>query len=258
MSTKVEPTWRTPEEKPAFLNRTQTQYWRGPINSLKDRGIENRLLESLVYALPPGVIIAGGFMTAVMGENTDAQDVDLFFTNERAFIETYELLTSNEDSDDEAWAIKGYSLDPKAKEVVAGAMKFKTNEQENESAELTLKNIRYLKFVHPKRLPIQLIKLAWYTDAEHVIDSFDLTVAQFAVQITNSGEAELVANPISFIDLARKRLVLHRMQFPSSTLRRVIKYSKKGYYACPGSLATIAQSIASNIQNDDQQFVYID
>ena len=258
MSTKVEPTWRTPEEKPAFLNRTQTQYWRGPVSNLSSRGIENRLLDSLIYALPPGVIIAGGFMTAVMGENKDAQDIDLFFTSEKAFIETYKLLTSPDESDDDAWGIKGYSLDPETKGIVENAMNTKINDNDNESAKLTLKNIRYLKFVHPKRLPIQLIKLAWYTDAEHVIDSFDLTVAQFAVQIMREGNAELVANPISFIDLARKRLVLHRMQFPSSTLRRVIKYSKKGYYACPGSLATISEEIAKNIANDNQQFVYID
>ena len=111
------------------------------------------------------------------------------------------------------------------------------------------------KYTHPKRLPIQLLKLHWYTSAEHVIDSFDFTVAQFAIEVDTG---DLVANPISFLDLARKRLVLHRMQWPSSTLRRMVKYSKKGYYACPGALAEISKQVAEHIDDDDEQFVYVD
>ncbi len=59
-------------------------------------------------------------------------------------------------------------------------------------------------------------------------------------------------------DLTKKHLVLHRMQFPSSTLRRVIKYSKKGFYACPGALVTIAQQVHENIDKEDGEYVYVD
>lgn len=48
------------------------------------------------------------------------------------------------------------------------------------------------------------------------------------------------------------------MQFPSSTLRRIIKYTKKGDYACPGSLANVAQLVSEHIDDDDAQFVYVD
>ena len=103
--------------------------------------------------------------------------------------------------------------------------------------------------------PIQLVKLVWYDSAEHVIDSFDLTVVQFATD----GE-DLVFNPVAMLDLARKRIVLHRMQFPTSTLRRLVKYTKKGFYACPGSLQRICTEVADAIAKNPgaEQFAYID
>jgi hypothetical protein len=96
--------------------------------------------------------------------------------------------------------------------------------------------------------------MVWYDNAEHVIDSFDFTVIQFA--FTNK---EFVFNGMSFMDLARKRLVLHRMQFPASTMRRLIKYTQKGYYACPGSLVTICQAIQDyKGESDIFNVVYVD
>lgn len=249
----VDEFWKLPEERPQFLQRTNVAYARLPVkNVLEDRGIENRLLDSLICALPDGAIVAGGFMTAVVAETKDATDIDVFFTSEKAFLDAVRVFTNPEDcgwfDEQEGWAIKGYKLDEKT------ALDLVVNPQDWDR----LRRVRYLKFVHPSRPPIQLIKLVWYESAEHVIDSFDLTVAQFALDCTTG---ELVFNPISWVDIARKRIVLHRMQFPASTLRRVIKYSKKGYYACPGSLIKIAQATQETLNQQpgiDGHVVYVD
>jgi hypothetical protein len=98
------------------------------------------------------------------------------------------------------------------------------------------------------------MKMVWYEDASHVIDSFDFTISQFA--FTNNS---FVYNGEAMMDLARKRLVLHRMQFPASTLRRLIKYASKGYYACPGSLINICEAIQTfNGSPDVNEVVYVD
>jgi hypothetical protein len=229
-------------EVPRFLTRTDAKYVRLPLlKTLGDRGIENELFNSLYEYLPDGAIIAGGFMTSLMQGDKQANDVDFFFTSAKAFKETAELFL-NPPADTEAWAYQGYTLDPST------------------DTDLFDKNpglVRFLKFVHPKRLPVQLVKLVWYDNAEHVVDSFDFTVAQFAAD----SNGDLVFNPLSIFDLARKKLVLHRIQFPASTLRRLIKYTNKGYYACPGSLEKIAEESAKAITEDEgvlKGYVYLD
>ena len=204
-----------------FLTRTNTAYAVDNISLLTNRGIENRLLENLIEFLPKGVIIAGGFMTSIIESEKDSKDIDFFFTNAEAFCEfTNYILDQKKVKADGCWALEGYKL--------------------KEGCSLGSVNAyRYLTFVHPTRPELQLLKMVWYADATSCIDSFDLTVAQFAVE----AGGVFTYNPLSFIDISRKRLVLHRLQFASSTLRRIIKYSKKGFYACPGSLANICQQI---------------
>lgn len=229
----VRPFW-SPEEAPAFLKRTSTQYARLPFSTLNDRGIENRLFDNIVENLPDGVILAGGFMTALLQDEKTSKDIDFFFTSEKALKEMMELLNA---PPEEAWAFKGYRL--------------------HNPEKTALNSLRFLSYVHEgERPPIQLIKLVWYESPEHVIDSFDLTLAQVAA--TNEA---LFLNPLAVFDIARKRIVLHRMQFPASTLRRVIKYTQKGYYACPGSLARIADEVAASIErdpSDNRKIVYVD
>lgn len=165
-------------------------------------------------------LLRGGFMTAILSEEKDSKDIDFFFTSQKAFDDVVSLLNRPTTEDKEAWAYSGY--------------KCKTSIPDPNKPN----NTRYLIFEHPARPAIQLLKMVWYESAEHVIDTFDLSVCQFAVD-----NKLFYYNPISFVDLSRKRIVLHRMQFPASTLRRIIKYSKKGFYACPGSLGKICEEI---------------
>ena len=63
-----------------------------------------------------------------------------------------------------------------------------------------------------------------------VQDRFDYTICQFAVDTNGM----LWCGDHSLWDLARKRLAVHRITFPVSSLRRLLKYTSKGFYACSG------------------------
>ena len=232
------PFWSA-EEAPKFIERTDTEYasLSDPVQVLADRGIKNRLLENLLEYLPDGVIISGGFMMMVMMNEKKAKDIDLFFMNEKAFLDTMDLL-KNPPKD--AWSWSGYKMES----------------QVDENDKVGISRCRFLKYTQDDRLPIQLVKLVWYEDASHVIDTFDFTVTQFSVD-----NKKLYMNPLAIWDLSNKKLVLHRMQFAASTIRRIIKYTSKGFYACPGSLATIATAIRdskNSVIGDEKDFVYID
>ncbi len=240
------PTMMPSDQFPQFLERTATQYVQTKIVDLKQRGMcDNRMFDSIVAYLPEGAFIAGGFMTSIITGEPTAKDVDLFFTSEKAFRDTLDLIF-DENLDDDAWFWKQYNTPENqalCDDIVLDPAKFA--------------NARFIKLEHKNgTLPLQLIKIAWYEDPTHIIDSFDLTIAQFA-----ANHESVWANPLSYYDIVNKRIVLHRMQFPSSTMRRVIKYASKGFYACPGSLANIATQIQKFVGQDDplmNSVVYVD
>jgi hypothetical protein len=243
----VLPAWDSTEFAD-FLIRTPQKYARTLLHQmLDDRGLANERLNQLVAALPMGAYVSGGFMNAVLkGASDEASDLDIFFSSSEAFLKTYDLLTKPKTDKD--------AEEPQSVSFLKGYV----TEIKRETL-FTDKTLRFVKFTNPdkpKWPPIQLVKLVWYDNAEHLIDSFDLTVVQFATDGN-----ELVYNPLGIMDLVRKRIVLHRMQFPASTLRRLVKYASKGFYACPGSLARIANEITLSINKDPRElekYVYID
>jgi hypothetical protein len=243
----LKPYWEA-DEAPSFLSRTKKEYIRIPMKDFEYRGMKNPILTNITSVLPKDAYIVGGYALSFFKGDDKAHDIDIAFTNAKSFIKTYNLIIGayetpeNLDSeDDRLIAFRGYKLDEK----------FSTDYITTNGKEL-----RFVKFVHPVKPPIQLLKMAWYESPEHIIDTFDLTVAQFAVD-----NSFLYTNPMSITDVTRKRIVLHRMQFPASTIRRVIKYVQKGYYACPGALVEIAEAIKDHEGDTDvdyMQFVYID
>lgn len=238
----IVPYWGS-NDVPEFISRTEVGYAKLPIEQLGERGIVNKLFDSLIAGLPEGCIIAGGFMTNLLLEETKAKDIDIFCTSEAAFINLCNLLLeppqAKEGEEDKIWAYKGYKAEFDILEFN------KSNKEE-----------RFVKFTNQKALSIQVMKMYWYDSPEHVIDTFDLTIAQVAAD-----KRFIYMNPLTQLDLSKKRLVLHRMQFPASTIRRIVKYASKGFYCCPGSLVNIATKIQqhqSRLDIDEEKFVYLD
>ncbi len=91
----------------------------------------------------------------------------------------------------------------------------------------------------PQPRDIQLIRFSYYPDAAAVIDSFDFTICQFAFD-----GAVLTVGDYSLWDLGRRRLAVHKITFPVSSLRRMLKYGSQGFNACTGAMQTLLRESA--------------
>lgn len=188
----VNPYWNK-ETAPTFLSRTTTQYVSHPTEILTSRGISSMLLE-IANELPDGAFIVGGAVLSLFLNNTDSKDIDIAFCSEKDFLEIANKILKQEG------LFKGYICTT-------------THEDWMESQKPDSdKRLRFLQFTHKTLPTIQLLKLVWYEDPFHIIDSFDFTIVQFAL-----GKSEFVYNPLGIIDAHRKRIVMHRMQFPVSS-----------------------------------------
>ena len=87
---------------------------------------------------------------------------------------------------------------------------------------------------------VQCIRFAFYENASAVIDSFDYTICMLAFD----GET-LTLGDHTLWDLGRRRLAVHKITYPVSTMRRMLKYATQGFTACKGCLATILKVTAS-------------
>lgn len=219
----IKPYWDA-DVRPHYYTRSDVGYIRtNMLEHLYKRGVINTALINMMKILPPGAFIAGGFVASMIrGPTQLPSDIDIFFSSAEAFRKTYDLI-SNPPPGIDAEVFRGY----------------KSNVGPEELSTMSQK-LRLVKFVHtdPAKLPIQLIKMVWYNDAEGVIDSFDFTVTQFVVDGT-----DLVFNPLSLIDLFKNRLVLHRYQYPVEMLYRIVKYAKKGYDISHLSMREMANGI---------------
>jgi hypothetical protein len=100
---------------------------------------------------------------------------------------------------------------------------------------------------------VQLIKVRYYNSLEEVLDSFDYTICQFGYD-----GKKLVCGDYALYDLARDRLVINRITFPVASLRRMIKYTKQGFYACNGCLNQFLTTVSAQPELLENKFKYID
>lgn len=117
-------------------------------------------------------------------------------------------------------------------------------------------HVHYRGRVGDDGLPIdvQCIRFAFYQNAAAVIDSFDFTICMFAYD-----SKTLTVGDHSLWDLGRKRLAIHKITFPISTMRRLLKYGRQGFTACKGCLAQILIQTAQTSELRQQLEVeYVD
>lgn len=101
-------------------------------------------------------------------------------------------------------------------------------------------------------IDVQCIRFAFYADADAVINSFDFTICQFAFD-----GATLTHGEYALWDLGRKRLAVHQITFPVSSMRRVLKYATQGFKACNGCLAALLRATADN-PSLNTEIAYVD
>lgn len=158
--------------------------------------------------------LAGGFWRRMV-ENSPMSmgDIDLFFLDDTSFKKTCEILAGD------GWT--------------------KTAERPHATTyEKTAKNYAF---------QVQLISMGYYNSAAGLLEDFDFTISQLAYSPT---DAKIYANEFTLHDIGKKRLVLHKVKFATTILRRLQKYTSYGYYACNGCMQEITKGIRS-IPEDD-------
>ncbi len=168
----------------------------------------SRILE--VKSMLPIGWLAGGAIRRVL-TGMEPGDYDFFFQNEKHF---------------EVW-----------------------NEDASRQLKQTKKTEHHVQYegelggVHTK---IQGINFSYFNTIEDMLNVFDFTLCQFAID--NKGT--MYTTPEALWDLGRKRLVVNQISYPVSTMRRVLKYTNQGYTACSGCLQSV---LMAPIENPDLQ-----
>lgn len=102
-------------------------------------------------------------------------------------------------------------------------------------------------------LKVQAIKFRFYESIEEVIDSFDYTLAQFGFD-----GSDVYMSDFALYDVARKKIVPHKITYATSSLRRLLKYGSQGFTACAGALSEILQQVAEKPEIIEGETLYID
>lgn len=89
-----------------------------------------------------------------------------------------------------------------------------------------------------KKVDVDIVKKP-FTGAISCVDAFDFTVCMFAVSFNN-----FYYHPSSPFDLMKKKLVVHKLPHPVDSMKRMNKYTQKGFKACNGTILTIAKAVA--------------
>lgn len=100
---------------------------------------------------------------------------------------------------------------------------------------------------------IQLITPRYYATASELINTFDFTVCRVAFDGTT-----LTVAPEAIRDARRKRLVIHELEFPISTINRIAKYREKGYWMAESEWITLIQRIQTTQFEPEKLVLYID
>jgi hypothetical protein len=93
-----------------------------------------------------------------------------------------------------------------------------------------------MKVIYKKRT-FDLIK-HYFPGPQETIDAFDFTVSMFAVD-----QERVYHGESSFIDLAKRQLMINRLPYPASTMSRAFRYYKKGFLMCQGEMAKLVEAI---------------
>ena len=78
----------------------------------------------------------------------------------------------------------------------------------------------------------------FFPTPQETINAFDFTVSMFAVD-----SEHVYFGESSFIDLAKKQLMLNKIPFPASTMSRAFRYYKKGFTMCGGEMKKLVEAI---------------
>lgn len=91
----------------------------------------------------------------------------------------------------------------------------------------------------------------YFPNPQATINEFDFTVSMFAIDLEKVYHGET-----SFIDLAKRQLMINKITFPPSTISRAFRYYKKGFTMCQGEMKKMIEAVNPKIEtttNENQE-----
>lgn len=183
------------------------------------------ILEYLPSVSKEGPWIAGGALRSLVANEDHVSDYDFFFKDK----EQLEMFRSIMES---SASIKILS---------------KKSNDHCDTYSIVIPNKEYNKF------EVQLVHISYYESPQLLLDSFDYTICQFAYD----GDS-FFTGEFSILDLMRRRLAVNVITYPVSSVRRMIKYTNKGFLACSGCITEVLKKVAVDPMSLDTTITYID
>ena len=156
------------------------------------------------------------------------------------------ILTELKEAGIKCWiaggALRDYFM---AVEITADYDLFFPNEIEYEKAKTFFKakeaEVKWesdngMKVKYNKRT-FDLVK-KYFESPQSTIDAFDFTVSMFAVD-----NEKVYFGESTFIDLAKRQLMINKITYPASTMSRAFRYYKKGFTMCQGEMKKMVEAI---------------
>lgn len=103
-----------------------------------------------------------------------------------------------------------------------------------------------------KHVKIQLLKVV-FGEVEKILGEFDFTLCQTAYDGT-----DFILGPYTMWDIGQKHVSVNKISFAASSVRRLIKYSKQGYFACQGCVVEILETVAKDRSTINAKVDYVD
>ncbi len=104
-----------------------------------------------------------------------------------------------------------------------------------------------------RSVKVQAIKI-YAPTVEEVLSSFDFTICMFG----DDGTGELVMHDMAIFDLLNKRLVVNRISYAASSVRRMLKYAKQGYTLCDGAITALLEAVGTDPSIIRSEVKYVD
>lgn len=198
---------------------------------MKIKNIKESKLEKFKFIssiLSPSVILAGGALRSLIDKDSEILDLDLFFVN---------VVGLNKKT------IKN-QIEAKITKEMAYEKIFQCQKDE----------LRSFINPDPEKYPkIQLIDLKskFYKNPEDVINEFDINAGRIAYD----GEIFYVSFA-AVRDIMHKHISLNKLTYPISTIKRIAKYSQKGYNTTIAAMDFVR--MVREIEGDFDETVYVD
>jgi len=90
----------------------------------------------------------------------------------------------------------------------------------------------------------------YFATPQETIEAFDFTVSMFAID----GD-KVYYGETTFMDLAKRQLMINKITYPASTMSRAFRYYKKGFSMCQGEMKKMVEAIQDmpKVESVEQQ-----